>query len=88
MDSLPTRTKMNTLVDKARTEIETDANIHHFLSYSTQGAKALPRASLQYAVDKVPVVQWLPKYIWKWLLNDLVAGLTVGIMLVSRSSVL
>jgi sodium-independent sulfate anion transporter 11 len=84
MGSLLT-TKMNSMMDTARTEIESDANIHHFLSYSRQGAKALPEASLQYAVDKVPFAQWLPKYIWKWLLNDMVAGLTVGVMLVSRS---
>jgi sodium-independent sulfate anion transporter 11 len=88
MGFFPTKTKLSSLVDGAKTEFDSDANIQHFLSYSRQGAKALPRASLQYAVDKVPVAQWLPKYIWKWLLNDLIAGLTVGVMLASPISIL
>lgn len=77
---------MASFMNKARAELATDQNINHFTLSVQRGAKALPRSSVQYVLDKVPVIQWLPKYYWKWLLNDLVAGLTVGVMLVSTIS--
>ena len=47
--------------------------------------RALPTASVHYVVDKVPVVGWLPKYNPRWLLNDALAGITIGVMLIPQS---
>jgi sodium-independent sulfate anion transporter 11 len=63
-------------------KIQNDPNLQRVQSYSRRAAKALPRASLEYAVEKVPIVQWLPRYSPRWIWNDLVAGLTVGVLLV------
>jgi sodium-independent sulfate anion transporter 11 len=36
-------------------------------------------------VDKVPIVRWLPKYSRKWLLNDVIAGITIGVLLIPQA---
>jgi sodium-independent sulfate anion transporter 11 len=36
-------------------------------------------------VDKVPIVRWLPKYSPKWLLNDVIAGITIGVLLIPQA---
>ena len=41
--------------------------------------------STEYVFEKVPIVSWLPRYDYRWLLNDLIAGLTLGIMLIPQS---
>ncbi|KAF2650595.1 sulfate permease [Lophiostoma macrostomum CBS 122681] len=47
--------------------------------------RALPSASAHYVVEKVPVVYWLPKYNPRWILNDVLAGVTVGVLLIPQS---
>jgi solute carrier family 26 (sodium-independent sulfate anion transporter), member 11 len=32
-----------------------------------------------------PIVSWLPRYNYRWLLDDTVAGLTVGLMLIPQA---
>jgi len=51
---------------------------------TAQGARALPTASAYYAIDKLPIIGWLPKYNYRWLVNDVIAGLTVGLMLIPQ----
>ncbi|KAF2645892.1 hypothetical protein P280DRAFT_131698 [Massarina eburnea CBS 473.64] len=48
-------------------------------------AKALPRASVDYLYGKVPVVQWLPKYNPRWAMYDILAGITIGVMLIPQA---
>jgi sodium-independent sulfate anion transporter 11 len=48
-------------------------------------AQALPRATGEYLQEKVPIVHWLPKYDPRWLLNDLLAGVTVGALLIPQA---
>jgi sodium-independent sulfate anion transporter 11 len=48
-------------------------------------ARALPRATGNYLIEKVPIVHWLPKYNPRWLLNDLLAGVTVGALLIPQA---
>jgi sodium-independent sulfate anion transporter 11 len=50
-----------------------------------QIARALPRATGNYLIEKVPIVHWLPKYNPRWLLNDLLAGITVGALLIPQA---
>ncbi|PVZ97022.1 hypothetical protein BB558_007037 [Smittium angustum] len=35
--------------------------------------------------DLLPVLEWLPKYNTKWFIGDLIAGITVGIMVIPQS---
>ena len=39
----------------------------------------------RYIGDRVPIVRWLPKYSMKTLVSDVIAGLTVGMMVVPQS---
>ncbi|CAD7084099.1 unnamed protein product [Hermetia illucens] len=43
--------------------------------------KRSSRATCTYStlLKRVPIVNWLPKYKWKFLLQDFIAGLTVGL---------
>ena len=72
-------------VDKAKHSLKTDVNWKQLGSLTVRAGRALPRATADYCIDKVPIVQWLPRYDWRWALNDVIAGLTLGIMLVPQS---
>lgn len=67
--------------EKLKRDFETDENINRARSYARRGAHALPSATAEYIIEKAPVVQWLPRYAPKWLLNDVIAGLTIGVMM-------
>ncbi|KAK3988917.1 sulfate transporter family-domain-containing protein [Cladorrhinum sp. PSN332] len=51
---------------------------------AAKGARALPRASAEYVLDKFPIIGWLPRYNYRWLVNDVIAGLTIGLMLIPQ----
>ncbi|RBR09361.1 uncharacterized protein FIESC28_09969 [Fusarium coffeatum] len=71
-------------LDKAKSDLRSDANWNRAARLSVKGAKALPSGTVQYISDKVPIVGWLPKYNPRWLVNDLIAGLTLGLMLIPQ----
>ncbi|KAH0440477.1 sulfate permease [Colletotrichum camelliae] len=72
-------------VEHARDEFVTDASISRARDFVVSGAPKLPSAAGVYLLEKVPIVQWLPKYQPKWLITDFIAGLTVGVMLIPQS---
>lgn len=72
-------------VNDVKQSLRTDVNWDRARRYSVIGAKAAPAAGLQYLVDKVPIVGWLPKYRPRWAISDVIAGLTLGIMLIPQS---
>jgi solute carrier family 26 (sodium-independent sulfate anion transporter), member 11 len=47
--------------------------------------RATPAAALVYLQSLVPIIGWLPKYNYRWLVNDCIAGLTLGLMLIPQS---
>ncbi|KAF1846482.1 sulfate permease [Cucurbitaria berberidis CBS 394.84] len=65
--------------------IATDTTIQRTARYSAKAVRAFPSVAGQYLLDRVPVVHWLPKYNIRWLLNDTLAGITVGVLLIPQS---
>ncbi|KAI0125639.1 sulfate permease [Xylariales sp. AK1849] len=65
--------------------VQTDTTTNRVRNFVAQGAPKLPKATGQYLVDKVPIVRWLPKYHPAWLLQDFIAGLTIGVMLIPQA---
>ncbi|KAF2176523.1 sulfate permease [Zopfia rhizophila CBS 207.26] len=72
-------------VNKFRDGVKEDHTIQRIKRDSARAAHALPSASINYILDKVPVIQWLPKYNPRWILNDMLAGFTVGVLLIPQS---
>ena len=38
-----------------------------------------------YTLDKFPIIGWLPRYNPRWIVNDVIAGLTIGLMLIPQA---
>jgi len=72
------------IVDAVVDDVRTDVTWNRVGRLGVRGARAFPQAAVQYALDKVPIVGWLPRYNPRWLLNDIIAGLTLGLMLIPQ----
>lgn len=72
------------VVDAVKNDVRTDVTWNKVGRLTTKAARALPSASARYMIDKVPIVGWLPRYNVRWLVNDTIAGLTLGLMLIPQ----
>ncbi|EHK19082.1 uncharacterized protein TRIVIDRAFT_193580 [Trichoderma virens Gv29-8] len=70
--------------EDAVTSYRTDANYNRVKRWAGPIARRIPSAAAEYLFEKLPIVQWLPRYDPKWLLNDFIAGITVGVMFVPQ----
>ncbi|TWU76293.1 hypothetical protein ED733_005503 [Metarhizium rileyi] len=70
--------------DIVATSLRTDPNINRVKGWVGPVSRRLPSATAEYLADKLPIVQWLPHYNPQWLLRDLIAGITVGVMLIPQ----
>ena len=70
---------------RSREAIVTDTTLQRAVRYGAKAARAAPSVAGQYLLQKAPVVQWLPKYNPRWLLNDTLAGITIGVLLIPQS---
>lgn len=43
------------------------------------------RDMLEFGKSLFPFTEWLPRYNWQWFIGDLVAGVTVGCVVVPQS---
>jgi len=68
-----------------KTSIRIDPNLTRARRGVVRRTKALPSATGRYMIQKAPVVQWLPKYSPRWLINDFIAGITVGLVLIPQA---
>lgn len=71
-------------IEAFREVVRTDTTTSRTGSFVAQGLPKLPDAAGQYLLDKVPIVQWLPRYQPSWLIQDAIAGLTIGVMLIPQ----
>jgi sodium-independent sulfate anion transporter 11 len=70
---------------RSREAIVTDTTLQRTLRYGVRAVRATPSVAGQYLLEKAPIVQWLPRYNPRWLLNDTLAGITVGVLLIPQS---
>ncbi|GAB7364500.1 hypothetical protein MBLNU230_g5309t2 [Neophaeotheca triangularis] len=71
--------------EDAYQNVREDYNWNRVAQVTKDGARALPGGSVVYLQNKVPIIGWLPKYNPRWIINDAIAGLTLGLMLIPQS---
>lgn len=76
--------KLSEAKEDVVTAYQTDANVNRVKRWAGPIARRTPSAAAEYLYEKFPIIQWLPRYNPKWLLNDFVAGITVGVMFVPQ----
>jgi len=76
---------LGTKVQVGKEAIATDTTLLRTVRYGDKAVRAAPSVAGQYLLEKAPIVQWLPKYDLRWLLNDTLAGITVGVLLIPQS---
>jgi len=74
-----------TLSQSSRVVLDSDENRQPATTSIRNATKVFPSASAKYLFDKVPIVQWLPRYHLGWMLNDVVAGITIGVLLIPQA---
>ncbi|RKF61366.1 putative sulfate permease C3H7.02 [Erysiphe neolycopersici] len=80
----PKRPKMH-LKERIYNDLKTDPNWARVKSLTSDATKSLPTSTVTYLIDKLPIIRWLPKYSSSWILNDIVAGTTIGLLLIPQS---
>ncbi|KAF3016169.1 hypothetical protein E8E14_009754 [Neopestalotiopsis sp. 37M] len=71
-------------VDAFRNVVRTDTTTNRVKNFVVDSSPKFPGATKQYLLDKLPIVQWLPRYHPSWLIQDFIAGLTIGVMLIPQ----
>jgi sodium-independent sulfate anion transporter 11 len=66
-------------------KIRTDPNLSRAVSGIVRGAKGLPAGTGRYLLAKIPLARWLPNYSPLWIIDDVIAGLSVGALLVPQA---
>jgi solute carrier family 26 (sodium-independent sulfate anion transporter), member 11 len=62
-----------------------DENYRRIKGHLLEGTRAFLAAAGRYLIQKAPLVQWIRHYSPRWIVNDLIAGLTVGVILVPQA---
>lgn len=70
--------------DDAVEEFQTDPNINRVKSWVDPVSKRLPSATAEYLIEKLPVLSWLPHYHPKWMIQDFIGGITIGVMFIPQ----
>ena len=71
-------------VETFKEVVNTDTTTNRVKRILVQEAPKLPAATGEYLIQKIPIVQWLPRYDPSWLLTDCISGLTIGVMLIPQ----
>jgi sodium-independent sulfate anion transporter 11 len=70
---------------RVKEAVVTDVTLQRTVRYGAKAVRAAPSVTGNYLLERVPIVHWLPKYNPRWLLNDILAGVTVGVLLIPQS---
>jgi sodium-independent sulfate anion transporter 11 len=70
---------------RVRDAIVNDFTLRRTVRYGGAAVRAAPSVASQYLQERVPIIHWLPRYNPRWLLNDTLAGITVGVLLIPQS---
>ena len=73
------------IIDRVVRDVRTDYTWNSVGRLTGQWAKAAPTTAAHYFIDKFPIIGWLPRYNPRWFVNDGIAGLTIGLMLIPQS---
>lgn len=73
------------ILARATDSVRNDVTWNRVGSLAVRGLHAAPAATLLYLTEKVPIIGWLPRYDYRWIVNDVVAGLTLALMLIPQS---
>lgn len=73
--------KLKAKINGVKVFFRTDWNIVRAKRLVKRGFRAAPRGAARYLNNKVPFVDWIAIYNFKWLPFDALAGITVGIVL-------
>ena len=73
------------VVDRMVEDVRTDYTWNRVGRLTKKGAAKAPTAAAHYALDKFPIIGWLPRYNPRWIVNDVIAGLTIGLMLIPQA---
>ena len=73
-----------TLFGRVKNDIKTDVTWNRVARVGANGIRAAPQATTNYVLEKVPIIGWLPRYNYRWLLTDFIAGVTVSLMLIPQ----
>ncbi|KXJ91757.1 sulfate permease [Microdochium bolleyi] len=65
-------------------ELQTDATLNRIGEIAHTSPKRILPAVSEYSLSKFPIIEWLPRYNPSWLVQDFVAGLTIGVMLIPQ----
>jgi sodium-independent sulfate anion transporter 11 len=76
--------KLKRTKDAVVESYRTDPNINRARSWVEPVKRRLPSATAEYLSEKLPVAHWLPHYNWRWLVQDVIAGITIGVMFIPQ----
>ncbi|KAI8958784.1 sulfate permease [Daldinia sp. FL1419] len=76
--------QVTTVKNIIKEEIRTDVTLNRVAKFARTAPRQFPSAAKQYLVDKLPILQWLPRYSPSWLIQDFMAGLTIGVLLIPQ----
>jgi solute carrier family 26 (sodium-independent sulfate anion transporter), member 11 len=76
---------MSKYVQRIKHSFETDVTWHKAFDLVKRGGRALPSATAEYVLEKFPIIGWLPRYDYRWIPNDIIAGITLGMMLIPQA---
>jgi len=72
-------------VERMVNDVKTDYTWNRVGRLAKEGLRATPSTAAYYTIDKFPIIGWLPRYDPRWIINDVIAGLTIGLMLIPQS---
>ncbi|KAH9884689.1 sulfate transporter 4.1 [Xylariomycetidae sp. FL2044] len=75
---------MEKTVETIKEEIRTDVTLNRGIKYTKKAPQWMPSATKRYFLDKLPIIQWLPRYSPSWFPQDFMAGLTIGVLLIPQ----